>query len=112
MNEQVWEIELYTDRRGRSPVAEFLDGLPLRDRNDARNALRLLREFGIRLGMPHAKKIKGLSNIWELRAGSIRLFYVARPGRRFVVLHAFRKKSQKTPVQEILVAERRMVEVE
>jgi phage-related protein len=34
-------------------------------------------------------------------------FYV---GRRFVILHGFRKKSQKTPIREIATAERRMAD--
>ncbi|MCB0000366.1 MAG: type II toxin-antitoxin system RelE/ParE family toxin [Anaerolineales bacterium] len=36
-----------------------------------------------------------------------RLIYVAMTGQRFVVLHAFKKKSQKTPSKEIKIAEKR-----
>jgi phage-related protein len=36
-----------------------------------------------------------------------RLIYVAMRGKRFVILHAFTKKSQKTPPKEIKIAERR-----
>ena len=106
-----WGIELYTDHRGQSPVAEFLGTMPERERAEARNAFRLLREFGIVLGMPHAKPVTGHRKLWELRAGPVRLFYFAHTGRRFVILHAFRKKSQKTPTREIGIAERRMSEV-
>ena len=87
---------------------EFLSELPAQDRVEVRNVLRLLQEFGVLLGMPHARPITGHRKLWELRAGSLRLLYFAHAGRRFVILHGFRKQSQKTPTQEIVSAERRM----
>nr|HRJ40338.1 type II toxin-antitoxin system RelE/ParE family toxin [Caldilineaceae bacterium] len=75
----------------------------------AEEAFRLLREFGISVGMPHAKHIGG--KLWELRPGANRFFYFAYIGRRFVILHAYRKQSQKTPPQELALAERRLAEV-
>ena len=54
-----WAVEFYTDARDRSPVGEFLDALPEPERVEARNALRLLREFGTLLGMPHARPLSG-----------------------------------------------------
>jgi phage-related protein len=68
-----------------------------------------LREFGVSLGMPHAKHISG--KLWELRPAANRFFYFAYVGRRFVILHAYRKQSQKTPPQELALAERRLAEV-
>lgn len=59
--------------------------------------------------MPHAKHIGG--KLWELRPGANRFFYFASVGRQFVVLHAYRKQSQKTPAQELALAERRLAEV-
>jgi phage-related protein len=105
-----WTIEFYTDARGKSAVVEFISGLPERERAKARNYLRLLREFGILLGMPYARPVSGHRKLWELRPGAIRLFYFAHTGRRFIILHAFRKKSQKTPRREITTAEQRMAE--
>lgn len=54
--------------------------------------------------MPHARPIAG---IWELRPGPNRFFYVAHTGRRFVILHGYRKQSQAAPVREIETAKRR-----
>ncbi len=103
-------VEFYTGARGKNPVIEFINGLPVRDRAKVRNYLRLLGEFGILLGMPYARPVSGHGKLWELRPGAIRLFYFAHTGRRFIVLHAFRKKSRKTPGQEIAAAERRLAE--
>jgi phage-related protein len=106
-----WRIVFYTDRRGRSPVLEFLRGLDGHERAEAENAFRLLQEFGTLLSMPHARPITGHPKRWELRAGPNRVFYFAYVGRRFVMLHAYRKKGQKAPVREIVLAEKRMAEI-
>jgi phage-related protein len=103
-----WSIEFYVDTRGQSPVSEFLAMLSKVERVEARNAFRLLQEFGTTLGMPHARPLTGHDKLWELRAGPNRLLYFAHIGRRFVILHGFRKKSQRTPIREIATAERRM----
>ena len=106
-----WLIEFYTDTQGKSPVVEFINDLPAKDRAKVRNMLRLLREFGVLLKMPHARPLIGHKPLWELRPGSIRMLYFAHVGRRFVILHAFRKKGQKTPSRHIATAERRMAGV-
>ena len=105
-----WRIEFYATQRGKSPVEEFLDWLPAPERAKVRNVLRLLKEFGVLLGLPHSRSISGHAKLRELRGGDVRLFYFARTGRRFIILHGFRKKSQKTPPAEIATAERRMKE--
>ena len=105
-----WRIEFYATQRGKSPVEDFLDGLPVPERAKARNVLRLLKEFGILLGLPHARPISGHAKLRELRGGDVRLFYFAHTGRRFIIVHGFRKKSQKTPPSEIAIAEQSMKE--
>lgn len=105
-----WAVEFYTDERGKSPVIEFINGLPAQERARVRNVLRLLQEFGVLLRLPHARPVSGRGGLWELRAGTIRLFYFAHTERRFIILHAFYKKSPKTPKREIATAERRRAE--
>jgi len=104
-----WRVVFYKDARGRSPIAEYLNALPVTEQAAAEEAFRLLQEFGILLGMPHAKHIGG--KLWELRPGANRFFYFAYVGRCFVILHACRKQSRKTPRQELAIAERRLAEV-
>jgi phage-related protein len=105
-----WAVEFYTDARDRSPVGEFLDALPKLERVEARNAIRLLQEFGTQLGMPHARPLTGHRKLWELRAGPNRLLYFAFIGRRCVILHGFRKQTRKTPARALETAERRMAD--
>lgn len=44
--------------------------------------------------------------IWELRPGNNRVFYFFFQNNTYVLLHQFRKKSQKTPKREIAKAKR------
>ena len=104
-----WRIVFYKDARGHDPIEEYLNRLPAPERVAAVEAIRLLQEFGTFLGMPHAKHIRG--KVWELRPESNRFRYFAYVGRRFIILHAYRKQSRKTPRRELAVAERRLAEV-
>jgi phage-related protein len=107
-----WTVEFYVDRRGRSPVAGFLDGVGRKDLARIRNAIRLLTEFGLELGQPHVKHVSG--KLWELRVRSsgqaYRILYFVHVGQRFVLLHAFVKKTAKTPQSAVNIAEARMAE--
>ena len=85
-----WRVVFYKDSRGCSPIVEYLNALPVAEQAVAQEAFSLL---------------------WELRPGTHRFFYFAYVGRRFVILHAYRKQSQKTPPQELAFAERRLAEV-
>ena len=105
----LWRVVFYKDSRGRSPVAGYLNMLPVTEQAAADEAFRLLREFGLSLGLPHARHVSG--KLWELRPGASRIFYFAHVGRRFVILHAYRKQSRKTPPLELALAERRLAEV-
>jgi phage-related protein len=102
----MWNIVFYIDHRGKCPPREFIDELPVMEQAKVRNVLRLLQEFGTNLNMPHAKQIKG--KLWELRPGGVRLFYFAYIRQQFVILHGYRKQSQKAPDREIEIAIRRM----
>lgn len=63
---------------------------------------------------PHVKHLRG--KLWEMRFGGRdgigRAVYIAARGRRVVVLHAFVKKTRKTPRAVLELAERRAVEIE
>lgn len=73
----------------------------------------LLLEFGPNLRLPHPRAFG--DGLFELRprgkSGIGRAFYCFLVGWRVVVLHAFIKKSQQTPEQEIKLARKRMKEI-
>jgi phage-related protein len=72
-----------------------------------------MEQFGPDLGMPHTRAMG--QGLFELRIkaaeGLARVFYCTAVGRRIVILHQFRKKSEKTPQKELDTALRRMKEV-
>lgn len=108
--DQKWKILYYETAQGKSPVFDFISGLELKGRTKVSNTLDLLKEFGIKLGSPHAKKLAG-TEVWELRvlgSDSIRILYVAVIGRNFLLLHGFKKKKQKTDRKDIKTAEDRL----
>lgn len=105
---QETEIVFYETHRGESPVIKFIDNLQPGEKAKVVYALKLLVEFGTGLNMPHAKPISG--KLWELRPGATRLLYFAHIDNKFVILHAFRKQTQKTPRKEIDTALKRMQE--
>ena len=61
--------------------------------------VELLKEHGNCLPTTIAKHIEG--DIWELRPGSNRILYFFFKNDNFVLLHMFRKTTQKTPKNEI-----------
>ena len=58
-----------------------------------------MQDNGTRLGENITKHLE--DDIWELRPGNNRVFYFFFENDTFVLLHHFRKKSQKTPRREI-----------
>lgn len=102
----MWAIKLYPPGSDNSPIADFLDTLPLPALAKIRHAIRLLQEFGPQLRQPYSKKLTGHSKLFELRtAGSpaVRLLYTAI-NKKFIILHGFVKKTNKTPAKEIKTA--------
>src|SRR6516225_7730006 len=103
-----WEI-VYYDDGVQEAILAFPPGLQARYVHLTERMLA----FGPDLGMPHTRAMgKGL---FELRLkgkeGIGRVFFCHRPGRRILMLHAFVKKSAKTPAKELKVARERMREV-
>ena len=104
-----WILVYYETATGQCPFEEYFDSLEPKEAAKLRFDLDLLETFGIRLGAPHVKNING--KLWELRTTGKhqrRVFYFAFTGKRLVILHAFTKKTPKTPKSEIKLAEKRM----
>jgi phage-related protein len=78
-------------------------------------ALRDLQK-GISLGLPLSRPMSTVaSGAHELRlknkTTAIRVFYFAKLAEAIVVFHAFQKKTQKTPLDELAVGRQRLREV-
>ncbi len=78
--------------------------------------LRLIEAMeihGVHLRMPHSRMMGG--GLFELRPkgpeGIGRVFYCTQVGQHIVVLHAFVKKTQQTPENELRIARKRLKEI-
>ncbi len=71
--------------------------------------LMLLEQYGQFLGMPHVKHIaQGMRELRVRGSQEIRAFFVFKDNQAIIV-HAFIKKTQKTPQKEIVTAQKRSV---
>ena len=100
------EIIFYETDFGDKPVDEFLAALDAAVRAKIVRALELLRTQQI-VPAKFWKKLSG-SGLWEVRveyAGDIyRVLATFAKNNRVILLHAFQKKSQKTPRQDMEIA--------
>ena len=80
---------------------------------DYARLVELLTEHGPSLRLPHARAFG--DGLFELRprgrSGIGRAFYCFLVGKRVVILHAFIKKSQQTPDNELKMARKRLKEL-
>lgn len=103
-----WAIEYFYTSTGKCPVEEFIDSLPAEVQAKALFVIDLLQMKGNLLRQPYCKKIHGVDKLFELRfrvgKGIYRIFYFPISGRKFILLHGFVKKTEKTPAGEITKA--------
>ena len=102
----LYKIYFYRDANGNEPVIDYLKELSLKTDKSSRLNLRkiqdyinILQQCGKSAGEPYMKHLDG--DIWELRPLRNRIFFVAWDGNKFILLHHFIKKTQKTPKREI-----------
>ena len=104
-----WELDDYRTPGGARPVREFLDGLSKMARPRVYAVLTMLEERGSRLHLPRSRALgEGLHELRiEHPEGPFRIIYHFRPGRRIVLLHAFVKRTQQTPQEDLDLARAR-----
>ncbi len=82
-------------------VEAFLESLNEKEIAKAIRTIELLEEFGNNLGMPHSKHLTdGLLELRIRGKREIRIFYCFNKNKA-ILLHAFIKKTQKTPEREL-----------
>lgn len=104
----MYEIEFYETEDGKCPIWDFLEALRLKaptnkderiQHKQASLYIELLQQNGTHMNAEITKHLD--DGIWELRPGNNRIFYFFCQNDTYVLLHQFRKKSQKTPKREI-----------
>lgn len=111
-----YEIVFYEDENGFSEIDDYLRQL---DKSNQKNDKILLRKIihqmnmlellGNQLKEPQSKFLKGYRYpIMELRPMPERIFYAIWNGNKFVLLHHYTKKQNKTSTKEIEKALRKL----
>ncbi|GHV30156.1 hypothetical protein FACS189481_4010 [Clostridia bacterium] len=110
------EIHFYKDKNGKEPVLEYIHELAGKQDKSSRiklhkiqDYIKTLRAHGKSSGEPYVKHIEGA--IWELRPLRDRILFAAWVNGGFVLLHHFKKKTQKTPTKEIEQAKRELADL-
>jgi len=105
-----WRVVFYRDKVGNEPAKDFI----LAQSDEAIGAILhvfdLLYRFDLSLGKPYVEKIEG--KIWSLRikhsSDYYRILYFAFSGKKFILLHAVKKKSDKLSKRDLDIAFKRM----
>ena len=104
----MYDVIFYEDKNGHSEIYnEFMELANMSSKNkDARiqfnqitYCIELLKHQGTKLPEKITKHLQ--CEIWELRPGVNRVMYFYFENDNYVLLHMFRKKTQKTPKSEI-----------
>jgi phage-related protein len=106
-----WQLVFYSDKKGNMPVKDFIlqqsDGAIA----EILHVFKLLRLFNIELREPYVKKInKSGIRALRIKHGSdiYRILFFTHTGRKFILLHAFLKKTDEIPENDKRLAIQRM----
>lgn len=98
-------IKVNTDKR----VDKVLDDFPETERPKISQTIEFFQEKGFLLDQKYLKKLT--KKIWELRPGRIRLLF-GMVDNEAIIVNVFLKKTNKTPLKEIKLAEKRLSQYE
>jgi phage-related protein len=104
----ILDVRFYRSESGNEPVRDWLRSMNASDRKVIGEDIKTV-QFGWPLGMPLVRKMG--KDLWEIRTrldGRIaRVLFTSKDGM-IVLLHGFIKKSDKTPADDLAVAQQRM----
>lgn len=109
MEEDNWIILTFETTRGEKVIDDFIRKQQAQTKAKILHIVKLLRQYGNKLGMPHSKMLG--SGLYEIRIKGkeeIRIFYCFKANKIILLIHAFKKKTQQTPNKEIELALLRM----
>lgn len=99
---------IFVDKNAQKELREFSEEVQLEF-----EAYFKILELEGKLDLPHSKKVT--KDLFEIRIklkGEYRGFYAYIGKLDIIVLHFFRKKTQKTPIKDLELAQRRLKQYE
>ena len=111
LDEPRLKVVFFKTLTGNEPVREWLKSLSLQDKKVIGEDIKTA-QFGWPLGMPLVRKLE--PGLWEVRshinAGIARVLFTV-DGNFMVLLHGFVKKSMKTPLDDLSLARKRLLQL-
>ena len=107
------EVKFYRSPGGKEPLREMIKEFSREIQKIIGEDIRAVQKTWPLVGLPLVKKIE--KNMWEIRThipnGIVRVFFTIKY-EHIVLLHGFIKKTQKTPMQELKIAQNRLKELQ
>ena len=110
----MYKVTFYQLRSGKSPSLEFYRLTSENTRSKIMKQIINLEKFGLTRDNPSLRKLTG-TKLWEVRIlgnDNIRMMCVVVMRDEVLILHIFKKKSNKTPTKEINIAINRFLELD
>jgi len=108
------KVFFYTSANKKSPLTKEIDTLNLKDKAKLLACLESVKDIGLESGRVQFRQIEG--KLWEIKinlsSGGYRIFYILLSKSRMILLHIYKKQSQRAPRKELEVAFKRMKELE
>jgi len=107
-----WVIKFYKGSRGEEYVQNFIKKQDTATYAKITRLIGMLSIHGPDLGMPYSRYLG--HGLFELRArgkNEVRIFYIFHLEKTIYLLHAFKKRTQKTPIKELKIAINRKKEL-
>ncbi len=101
-----WKVIYYQNIRGERVVRQEIENFGLKNQARIITLIGILAEYGLNLSGHYIKHVGG--DLWELRIDRYRIIYTTVSHRRFLMLRAFIKKTERTPNKEIRIAVNRL----
>ena len=105
------EVFFYQSEHGNEPVRVWLKSLPFDEKRIIGEDIKTV-QFGWPLGMPIVRKLE--PDLWEVRsrlADKIARVIFTVKDKKMVLLHGFIKKNDKTPQDDLKVAQQRLAQL-
>lgn len=104
-------LNYWRSSSGKTPVERYIDRIGNKEeRAELLSTLKGIQEYGTDAIGVEFRQIEG--KLWELKirthGSQHRIFYVVLKGKEMVLLHAYLKKTPKTPLKEIETARGRL----
>ena len=106
-------ILTFFEKGEKIPVKDFILSLQDKDWVKVHGCLKSIKELGFKTPRVDFRQIDG--KLWEIKivtiSGGVRIFYTSIQRDEMVLLHGYKKKSQKAPKKELDIAFQRMKEI-